>query len=314
MSEKYNSVPVLLMVFKRPELTRKVLSQLRASKVKRLYISSEAPENCDSEGGVEEVRRIIVEEIDWNCRVDYNFREKNRGLREGVLAGIDWFFENESEGIILEDDCIPSAEFFGFCAVMLKKFRNHPEVMHVAGDNSASVKIPQDWSYCFIDYPHVWGWATWKRAWNLYDRDLVMWRKFASTRLVSSLFPFEDERKIWEPLLNRLWSDGVPDTWDWQWAITLKMHRGLSVQAIPNLVSNIGSGPLATHTRSLGERENVAPADIGQLRHPDFIFPHMEASRAVFLSTQTTLGVRPTLTPKATLVNFAKNLIRRFQS
>lgn len=314
MSDKYRNTPILLLVFKRPEMTRRVLAQLRAANVQTLYISSDAADSEESALGVAQVREIIVEEVDWNCSVHYNLRDENKGLREGVLSGIDWFFENETEGIILEDDCIPSPEFFDFCHTMLERFRDNPGVMHVAGDNSPNLRIPQDWSYCFIEYPHVWGWATWKSAWDLYDRDLALWQRFVSAEMIPSLFTFDDERSIWEPLLDRLWRDGIPDTWDWQWAITLKMHRGLAVQSLTNLVSNVGSGPLATHTRNLGGRENVALGRMGQLRHPDVIFPHKIASRQVFLSTQTTLGVAPPVTIKTRIRRRVDLYKRKFQA
>jgi len=284
-------VPVLLIVFKRPVLTRQLINRMRELGVRNLFISSDAatgPENSDL---VAEVRDLLRTEFDWECSVSLNLREKNVGLRASMVSSIDWFFSHVEEGIILEDDCLPREDFFRLCADLLPRFREDPRIFQIAGDNTADVSIRQDWSYCFIRYPHIWGWATWKSSWARYDRDLVLWAKFKASGMIKSLFPEPLERKIWEPVLDRTLEPEGSDTWDFQWLATLVMNDGFSVQPLVNLVSNTGFGEGATHTKIVGVRSNRVTSSLGEIRHPSIIYRHMEAERQVVMNTHRALAI-----------------------
>lgn len=286
----YRDIPVLLVVFNRPAQTLAMIERLRDAGVRRVFVSSDAARGVDDDGRVAEVRDIVQTKLDWDCDVSLNFRKTNEGLRLGVTSAIDWFFSEVDEGIILEDDCLPGAGFFELCADLLPRYRNNPRIFQIAGDNTADVSISQDWSYCFVRYPHTWGWATWRRAWNLYDRNLNLWTEIKAEGLVDSLYPNPVERQIWEPIYDRLSLHGKPDTWDWQWAATLAMHDGLSAQPVVNLVSNIGFGEDATHTKKPGRRSNRPPATIGQIVHPKVLLRHLTAESQILNNTQLTLG------------------------
>jgi len=285
-------VPVLLLVFNRPNHTRQVINRLREIGARHIYVSSDAADQPKSQDRVDRVRRIVTEEIDWDCDVTINLRSENRGLRLGVLAGIDWFFSKVEEGIILEDDCLPSRDFFRFCAELLPLYRRDCRIFHIAGENSADVKISQPWSYCFVQYPHIWGWATWKRAWALYDRDLSSWGKFEAASFTQNLFSSADEEAVWAPIFRRLHTQGFPDTWDWQWSLTLRMNGGLAAQPVENLVTNIGFGPEATHTTHESSRSNRPIGRLGIIKHPEIVFTHKNADAQIFKNTQSTLGAK----------------------
>jgi hypothetical protein len=300
----HKDVPVLLMVFKRPAHTTVLLNQLRKIGVRQIYVSSDAANREEDEVPVDEVRKILGEGFDWDCSVSFNFREENRGLRDAVTSSIDWFFSNVKEGIILEDDCVPSEDFFRLCASLLPRFRNDSRIMHIAGDNTADISIEQDWSYCFVRYPHIWGWATWKSAWKLYDRDLEMWADFKACGMTPSVFGSDAERRVWEPIYNRLLKSGIPDTWDWQWSASLAMHDGLAVQPIVNLVSNTGFGPQATHTKKPGKRSNRRTGSLGVIKHPSIKTRHVDAERQIFSNTHKELG-------SSKLIRFLKTQVRK---
>ena len=282
-------VPVLLMVYRRPELTKKIITRLRELGVQNLFVSFDAPANPDEIRLVAEVKKVVESGVDWECSLSTNYRETNEGLRLAVVSAIDWFFSHVSEGIILEDDCLPSEDFFRFCAEGLTLYRDDERVFHIAGDNTADVSIEQAWSYCFVRYPHIWGWATWRRAWAKYDRDLAMWEAFSREGMVESLFPLDAERRVWEPIYNRLSRKGIPDTWDFQWSATVAMNDGLSVQTIPNLVSNLGFGDGATHTKKPGRRSNRSAQSLGKIVHPPVVYRHAHAESQIFHNTH--LGV-----------------------
>ena len=113
-------IEILLLIWKRPEHTKRVIASIRKVAPERIYISSDGPINNDKNNQrlVNLTRDEVLREINWECKVFTNFSDENQGCKLAVSRGIDWFFDNEDEGIILEDDClqtlifINSAEFF----------------------------------------------------------------------------------------------------------------------------------------------------------------------------------------------------------
>ena len=100
------SVPVLLLTFNRLDTTKLVFEQIRKAQVPRLYIASDGPRSIyeKEEDMVNLVREYVLANVDWKCEVFTLFRDKNLGCKISVSESIDWFFENEEMGIILEDD------------------------------------------------------------------------------------------------------------------------------------------------------------------------------------------------------------------
>jgi hypothetical protein len=300
----YGVSPVLLIVWNRPAETRRVLEALRSVRPSRLYVAGDGPRGEPEAAVVSEVRELVALMVDWPCQVSTNYWSGNSGCRVGVTRAIDWFFEHEDEGIILEDDCVPHPDFFTFCDELLARHRQDERVMHIAGDNTAAVTIPQDWSYCFVRYPHIWGWATWRRAWRHYDRDLKEWAAFRDSGQIPDLFPDEVRRETWVPIFDRLLNEGIPDTWDWQWAATILMRNGVCIQPTRNLISNVGFNERATHTRRASVRAEAPLESILPLRHPPVVFPHWQAEAQIFTNTQASLH------PRAKASRWKKTLVR----
>lgn len=282
--------PVLLLAWRRPETTVQVMEAIRDARPERLFIAVDGPSEHLRTGEADRVAetiRAIEQRIDWPCEVSRRYSAANRGCRVGVSDGIDWFFENVEEGIILEDDCVPHHEFFTYCADLLSRFRDIDRVMCISGDNSAQIPLPGAASYSFVRYPQVWGWATWRSAWRRYDRNLADYCQARRSGTWERLVPDAFERATFERTLDRLAAHGEPDTWDYQWAATLLLNRGLSVQPRSNLVRNIGFGDQATHTTgALHPRANAATTSILPLVHPRRTRLHKRVSREVFLRTQ----------------------------
>lgn len=287
-----NKAAVLLLTFNRPDTTQKVLDEIRQYRPKQLFVAGDGPRNSSDRADIEEVKRIVRENADWDCELETSFFETNLGCRRGVVRAIDWFFARVSEGIILEDDCVPHPDFFAFCEEMLARYREEKQVMHVAGDNSAGVSSSNGESYTFVRYPHIWGWATWSRAWQKYDRDLTDFHRAVLEKKMRAVFPKRSERRLWVPLLESLRETGVPDTWDWQWAATLFLQDGLSVQPTVNLVSNIGFDSRATHTSDAGPRSHYPSQRIYPLIHPQGVKRDRPAERRMFVRTQRGINGR----------------------
>ena len=149
--------PALFLVFNRPDTTARVFEALRAARPARLYVAADGPRpNREGEAArCDDVRRIATQ-VDWPCKVTTLFRDRNLGCRIGVSTAIDWFFEHEEEGIVLEDDCLPSTSFFPYCAELLARYRHDERVMCVSGDNFQLGREVTQYSYYFSRNIHCW--------------------------------------------------------------------------------------------------------------------------------------------------------------
>ena len=251
MSESSSSetaVPVLFIVFNRPDVTAMAFSAIRAARPSRLYVAADGPRlGADEELLCQQVREIATD-VDWDCSVQTLFQETNIGCRFGVQAAIDWFFANEECGIILEDDCLPDQSFFGFASSLLGRYRDDPRVMMISGDYFAGKSFDNKVSYYFTRYAHIWGWATWRRAWANCDPRLSDWPRIRETNWLLQVAGNDMEFvAYWQSVFDRVHA-GEIDTWDYAWVYAMWRAGGLSAQSTRNLVSNVGFGVEATHT------------------------------------------------------------------
>jgi hypothetical protein len=220
--------------------------------------------------------------VDWPCEVHTLFREFNLGCREAVSSAITWFFKNELEGIILEDDCLPNPTFFPYCAELLERYRNEPKIAMISGDNFQKQPF-SDESYYFSRITHIWGWATWRRAWALYDKELSTYDPRQASYLLTAIRNDVNFVSYWHDRFQQTKS-GVIDTWDYQWLWTCWSTGGLACAPGVNLISNIGFGADATHTTG-GESPfaNLATASIQlPLRDPTKIVPDVAKDNYIF--------------------------------
>ncbi len=241
------------MIFNRPDPTRQVFDAIRAAKPSKLLVVADGP-RADKPGEAEKcsATREIIDDVDWDCDVQRNFSDTNMGCRLRVSSGITWAFELVEKAVILEDDCVPSASFFHYCAELLDHYESDERVMMVSGDNFLFGNPATADSYYFSRYPHVWGWATWRRAWSKYDLHMTRWPEIRDKKLFNQYFPKMSERYYWESILQHVY-DGNIDTWDYQWAYSIWANSGLSITPARNLIQNVGFHSTATHTK----RDNV---------------------------------------------------------
>jgi hypothetical protein len=265
---------VLFLVFNRPETSRQVFEVIRQARPQRLYVAADGP-RIDHPGEnllCEEARRVATD-VDWPCDVITLFREENLGCRIGVSSGIDWFFEHEDEGIILEDDVVPSPDFFGYCEKMLKKFRQDERVMMITGTNF----YPSDTSlqsYFFSQHFSIWGWATWKRAWRLYDRGMSDWPSSANVSFLK--YHFGTKIANYYIYTFNLITEKKLDTWDIQWVYCCILNSGLCVTPRVNLISNIGI--IGTHSNEVTDSHllKLGILDSDDLHGPDRVCVDVE--------------------------------------
>ncbi|MCX6967573.1 MAG: glycosyltransferase family 2 protein [Verrucomicrobia bacterium] len=261
--------PVVFLVFNRPEPVRRVFERIRQARPQQLLVVCDGPRPhvpTDAQR-VAEVRNIIEKSVDWPCELLTNYAEKNMGCRERVNSGLDWAFSLVEEAIILEDDCLPSLSFFPYCEALLERYRNEPRVMHIGANNFQGWRRRTVRSYFFSKYNHIWGWATWRRAWQLSDKEGACWKNPVQRAQIETLFDSPEERAYWSPIFDSLTSpESRPNTWDYSWMLTCWAHGGLAAYPSVNLVENIGFGADATHTQDASARQVPAQS----IRHLSF--------------------------------------------
>lgn len=276
--------PVLFLVFNRPKMTAEVFEAIRKARPERLYVAGDGPRpGVRSDYRLVEETRRIATSVDWPCRVETLFRESNLGCNAAVSGAITWFFESETEGIVIEDDCLPNSDFFVFCDELLERYRDDVRVMAITGNNFQNEIRRGDASYYFSTYPHVWGWATWQRAWRSYDPHLSFWQdQKKRNRTVSQLRTIR-EKKYWSKILSRAYPVKRATSWDYLWTGTVFYRAGLTATPNINLVTNIGFGFDSTHTSNpASPLANLPTGNIGRILHPEAVQVNDEADLFTF--------------------------------
>jgi len=264
---------VLFLIFNRPDTTKQVFEVIRRAKPPRLYVAADGPrvDKPGEVGKVEQARRIATH-VDWDCEVKTLFRDNNLGCRMAVSSAIDWFFKHEEEGIILEDDCLPSQAFFWFCQELLERYRNDERIMVVSGNNFQFGKRRSGFTYYFSRYNHCWGWASWRRAWRYYDKDMENWPFIRDNGYLFDVLQDKRSAKYWARIFETAYR-GQVDSWAYRWTFSCWVHNGLTVLPNMNLVSNIGFNGDATHTTGKDNRfAKMTAFELSfPLKHPNWI-------------------------------------------
>jgi len=265
---------VLFLVFNRPDVTAQVFEAIRQAKPPRLYVAADGP-RANRPGEAErcaEVRRIATN-VDWPCEVKTLFREGNLGCKRAVSDAITWFFENEPQGIILEDDCLPDPTFFRYCEELLERYRYDQRIGMISGDNFQFGRRRNDDSYYFSKYVHIWGWATWRDRWvGSYDVNMVRWPRVRDEGRVGDLVGDTRQARYWSRVFEQVYQGNI-DTWDYQWGFANWVEGRLCILPARNLISNIGFGVGATHTVGISEIANLPVEPLRfPLAHPVGIF------------------------------------------
>ena len=256
----YNK-PILFIIFNRLDYTKKVFEQIKKVKPKKLYICSDGARYIEEKSIVQEVREWVLGTIDWECEVKTRFLDKNLGCGFGIYKAIDWFFENEEEGLIIEDDVVPTESFFDFCAQMLDKYKDNKKIWHIGGSSFLEdLNLKED--YYFSKITHCWGWATWRDRWEKFDFDISFFKnkdfkKFSKRIAV---------QKHWEMIQKIVLEDKI-EAWDYQWLFKIIQNKGLAITPTKNLITNIGT--FGIHFEGYGHRLNRKSYEINQnLVHP----------------------------------------------
>ena len=248
-SQQVFETPVLFIIFNRPDCVQLVFNEIKKQQPKKLFVHADGPRpgNFSDEQKCLESRKIIKEQLDWDCELNVLFRTENLGCGKGPASAITWFFENVEEGIIIEEDCLPHPDFFGYCSELLDRYRNDKRIM-IIGATTYHDDYPCEHSYTFSNYGTMAAWATWKRVWDKFDYTLSGFSRNELKKELRKHFYSRFEYKNWLGLYDWIVKDSFLSYWDWQLHFIVFYNHGMAIRPQKNMISNIGTGPDATHT------------------------------------------------------------------
>jgi hypothetical protein len=302
---------VAYFIFNRPNHTQKSFDVLRKNKIKTLFIIADGPRD-NNQIELEKCNevRAIVSKIDWPCKVYLNYSDTNLGLKKRISTGLNWVFKHVEKAIILEDDCIPNNDFFYYCEMLLEKYKDNSKIWVITGNNFQDGIKRGEETYYFSKYPHIWGWATWKRAWDYYDGELTFFRKWIKSSDWYEKMPDKVEREYWESILSKV-IIGEINTWDYAWNACVWYHGGLTATPSKNLVSNIGFGKEGTNTLETESiYSNMKTETLGEIKHPQEIIINRAADKYTF---ENNYGGKNYRQPRKTILKIRKLLGRIYR-
>ena len=276
------TAPALFLFFNRPDTARKVFAAIREARPERLFLAADGPRDLPPGEAqlCQKTRESVEILIDWPCEVHRLYREHNLGCRVAVSSAIDWFFFHVEEGVILEDDTLPDLSFFHFANAMLARYRNNLEIMHISGNNHQHGRVRGDGAYYASRFAHSWGWATWRRAWKLYDRDMAGFPE--NWEAVSAQCRLAAPIQAWWKMALENTRAGVVNTWDFQWHYTIMKNNGVCLIPNRNLVCNIGVGADATHMKTKDVASSIRPGCLTRFDAPSSLEINWDADQFDF--------------------------------
>ena len=272
--------PVLFVTFVRPDYARQTWEGIKATKPKTLYFYSNKG-RAEKEGEVERNNEIrsYINEIDWDCDLHIFFREECVNVYDSLRGAIDWLFDNEERGIILEEDCVPTKAFFSFVDQMIEKFKEDKRVWCISGDNIIK-QNPSGYDYMFSHLHAMYGWASWRDRWRMVNWDHLYIKETIDEHIYYRLFKTKEQAKAKEKALSNM-EDMLYRTkcWDYIFGLCMDQYHALTVQPKEHLVKNIGvTGQ--HHTKAKVSQYNCEPNPSAEeyviAKEPPFVFADFE--------------------------------------
>jgi hypothetical protein len=255
--------PIVLIIYHRPKLTAKVINSLREVKPSKIFVVADGPKNRFDEKLCQETRALI-KLINWKCKIYKNYAHRNLGVRKRVVSGLDWVFSKVSRAIIIEDDLEIDKSFYKFCSEMLEKYKDEEKIISIAGNNFLFGKYNLTKSYLFSRYVYSTGWATWKRAWKLYDNTMTKWPSLRETSWLHDILGNRVMELYWKKIFDMTYAEKV-DSWAYRWTYSSFLCNGLTITPKLDLVAHIGYGEQATHTK---RRDRIAGMKTAKMNFP----------------------------------------------
>lgn len=242
-------LPILVLGFNRPERLRELLLSLPLNRISQVFVSLDGPRgNRSSDVTSCAMSLQVAQEFQRSHPTTIRQAKENQGTAIAVPAGINWFFEHVEYGIILEDDCKPSQSFFDFTAELLPLYEHDQRVLMVSGNNYYYDRLLDPNVYVFSRHGHIWGWATWRRAWEIYDHSMEDWSELRRSSWLEKVCSSNKTAvRYWRWVFDQTVRDRV-EAWDYRWTFAMWKVGGLSIVPPRNLVENTGFDESSTNT------------------------------------------------------------------
>ena len=246
VKKKEFNIPIALIIFKRKDTVLQIVKRLKEVGAKKIYLISDQGRNEEEIQKVREARQAIEAAIDWDCDVEKNYAESNRGVYGNIALGAKWVFEREKWAIFLEDDNLPELTFFPYCEELLERYENDTRIMWICGTNYLGKYQPYDGaSYMFTKHMLPCGWASWsKKFLKFYDGEIELFRDPCVRKRFLEDFPNKAMRDVYEaPLLRyekELKEGKYPYSWDYQMCLTVRANSMFGISPACNQIKNIG--------------------------------------------------------------------------
>jgi len=281
--------PLLFIIFNRIDTTKQVFAKIKEVKPQQLFIAADGPrkDRLGEEKKCKAVREWVLSQIDWDCKVHTLFREENLGCGQGPAQAITWFFDNVEQGIILEDDCVPTTSFFYYCEALLNYYKHDTHIMHIAGDNPLIRTNCDGATYYFASVQHCWGWASWARAWKYFNFNIEC--NFSKDFKNNTYFNNFNVRDFWMHALSQV-REAKTVAWDYQWSWAILKQNGRCINPALNQITNIGCNSEGTHFSDDTDKSSVERPryEFSTINHPK----SMKVNKRLQKKINEKLGIR----------------------
>ncbi|MEG1556301.1 MAG: hypothetical protein RR356_06205 [Bacteroidales bacterium] len=279
------NVPVLLVIYNKVVETHNLFQIIKSIQPSKLYVAADGAVRDEKLDYVTCLRTRSVIMPEWPCNLNLMFKEEHLGKSKMIFQAINWFFENEEEGIILFDDCIPREDFFYYCEQLLEKYRDSDQIFHIGANNFQKRDTKRnkkrnkrgDGSYYFSAYAHTWGFATWRNKWKGFDLKMLELDGVNFNKLLTNYMKKSKEKMYWLRRYNILRKHQL-NIWEYQYNFHIWHQGGLCIVPNVNLVTNVGFKNRKRRIRKL--MKNTFP--ILPISHPEKIIQNKHADHYVF--------------------------------
>ena len=237
--------PIVLFVYNRLWHTKQTVDSLRVNELankSELIVVSDGAKNKNEEINVEAVRNYI-KSISGFKSVQIIKRIKNYGLAQNIITGVTEVVDEYGKVIVLEDDLVTSRYFLSYMNDALNVYEKSEGVISIHG-YMYPVKKRLTETF-FIKGADCWGWATWKRGWDLFNRDGTALLNQIKVQKKESVFDFEKSYPYMKMLQDQ--TEGKNNSWAVRWYASAFLSDKLTLYPRQTLVKNIGFDGSGTH-------------------------------------------------------------------
>lgn len=273
--------PVLFVTFVRVDYARQVWEAIKTAQPQKLYFySNKGRENKEGEIERNNEIRSWVNEVDWDCELHTWFREECVDVYTSLRGAVSWLFDNEPEGIIFEDDIVPTKAFFSFCDQMIEKFRDDKRIWYISGDNFLNAN-PGGYDYIFSFASYLYGWATWRDRWQTINwEDVKLIEDFFLSGLQRHIYKsrkYLREGKKAKAFMKNIYKT---KTWDVMFPYTGELNHSMAVIPTRHLITNVGCvgehSALSKRKAWVYQKAVDGDKDYVIKKEPKFFYPNYE--------------------------------------